>query len=687
MHAILEASLKFTQNSNVKSLNVILPLAIADTYTYLVPEDMPIPAVGTRVLVPLGKKECVGIVDNSPVQKDDKITLRPIIGPLDEVPMVSETQLSLWHWIASYYMCPIGDVLAAALPAKVLDKTYSLTSSHKRTKRPDYTTIQPSALAALNTPQQCCLEQIKTQWLNHEVVLLHGVTSSGKTEVYTHLIDETLRSGKNVLYLVPEIALTTQLTSRLAAYFGSQLVVYHSRVTDAQRMETYRSLCLPNQPSQPQLILGARSAVFLPITNLGLVIVDEEHEPSYKQQDPAPRYHARSVAIMAAQAQQAKVLLGTATPAIETYYNALQGKYGLVTLSERYAGLALPSIHLIDLQQQYHRKEMYDHFSDPLVDKIREELAKHKQVILFQNRRGYAPFVQCTSCGQPPRCPNCDVSLTVHLSPRQLVCHYCGYTTALPSTCPDCGGEMKTHGFGTERIEEEVAKLFPEARVARMDLDTTRRKDDYQHIIDAFARHEVDVLIGTQMVTKGLHFDDVSLVAVLNADQMVSQPDFRSAERAFQLLEQVSGRAGRKGTEGQVFIQTFDPNNDVYQQVQQHDYLALYNHEIKERKEFKYPPFHRIIEVTVRHTDVSKLEAAAYVLQQLLSQCFGPRCSVVLLPAVQRVNRYYIRNIRLRIETSASFANAKQRVMQQIDYVRNLPNLKSIQILLNVDPL
>lgn len=667
------------------SINVILPLAIADTYTYSVPDGMSIPIAGTRILVPLGKKECVGIVDNTLPKEEGHITLRPILGPLDEVPIVSEAQLNLWHWMAEYYMCPIGDVLAAALPAKALDKTYSLTSSHKRIKRPDYTPTEPQPLAALNAPQQLALQQIRGQWLGHEVVLLHGVTSSGKTEIYTHLIDEMLRAGKNVLYLVPEIALTTQLTSRLAAHFGGQLVVYHSRITDAQRMEIYRSLTLPN--GQPSLLLGARSAVFLPLSNLGLVIIDEEHEPSYKQQDPAPRYHARSVAIMAAHTEHAKVLLGTATPAVETYYNALQGKYGLVTLSERYQGLALPAIHLINLQQQYRRKEMYDHFSDPLVDKIREELAKHKQVILFQNRRGYAPFVQCTHCGQPPRCPNCDVSLTVHLTPRQLVCHYCGYTTPLPSTCPDCGGEMKMHGFGTERIEEEAAKLFPQARVARMDLDTTRRKDDYQHIIDSFARHEVDILIGTQMVTKGLHFDDVSLVAVLNADQMVAQPDFRSAERAFQLLEQVAGRAGRKGTEGQVYIQTFDPENAVYRQVQQHDYLSLYHHEIKERKDFKYPPFHRLIEVTVRHSDSAKTEAAAYVLQQLLSQCFGHRCSVVLLPAVQRVNRYYIRNIRLRVETEASFMLAKQRVMQQIEYVRSLPNLKSIQILLNVDPL
>lgn len=699
-------------------IEVILPLAIADTYTYLVPDSIQCPQPGTRVIVPLGKKEVVGIVDEIKLKVEsgkwkevdkvlspqgarlfDSLKLREIICVLDREPMVTENQLKLWRWISDYYMCPIGDVLAAALPAKALDKTYSFDPEKKRrVKIPTYPSAE-GALANLSVPQgrsyralpgltvaqQRSLFTIQEQWQSKDVVLLHGVTSSGKTEVYMHLIEQTLAAGKNVLYLVPEIALTTQLTERLATHFGDSLYVYHSRITDAQRVEIYRRLL--SYSDSGHLIVGARSAIFLPLNNLGLIIVDEEHEPSYKQQDPAPRYHARSVAIMAAAQQKAKVLLGTATPSVETYHNALAGKYGLVNLTERYAGLALPTIELIDLQRQYHRKEMYEHFSDPLVARIKEELSKGKQIILFQNRRGYAPFVQCTQCGQPPRCPNCDVSLTVHLNTRQLVCHYCGHTIPLPTVCPECGGEMKTHGFGTERIEEEVHKLFPQARVIRMDLDTTRRKDDYQTIIDSFARHEVDILIGTQMVTKGLHFDDVSLVAVLNADQIVAQPDFRSTERAYQLLEQVAGRAGRKGTEGQVYIQSFDPKNEVYEFVKNHDYTGLYANEIKERKTFKYPPFYRLIEVTLRHSDSAKVESAAYLLQQLMAQSFGERCSIVLLPAIQRINNLYIRNIRLRIEASASFSKAKTLLQKQMDYIHSLPNLKAIQILMDVDPL
>ncbi len=659
---------------------------------------MQCPLPGTRVLVPLGKKEVVGIVGREEL-KVESLKLREIIGALDKEPMATEEQLKLWRWMSEYYMCPIGDVLAAALPAKALDKTYSFDPNKKRrVKIPTYPSAEGGlsvpqgrsyrALPGLTVAQQRSLSTIQEQWKNKDVVLLHGVTSSGKTEVYMHLIEETLVAGKNVLYLVPEIALTTQLTERLAKHFGEKMYVYHSRITDAQRVEIYRRLLsFSDSGLTGHLIVGARSAVFLPITNLGLVIVDEEHEPSYKQQDPAPRYHARAVAIMAAKQQKAKVLLGTATPSVESYYNATTGKWGLVTLSERYAGLALPHIEMIDLQQQYHRKEMYDHFSDPLVARIKEELSKGKQIILFQNRRGYAPFIQCTQCGQPPRCPNCDVSLTVHMRTRQLVCHYCGHTIPLPTACPQCGGEMKIHGFGTERIEEEVNTLFPEARVARMDWDTTRRKDDYQTIIDSFARHEVDILIGTQMVTKGLHFDDVSLVAVLNADQVVAQPDFRSTERAFQLLEQVSGRAGRKGTEGQVFIQSFDPKNEVYAFVKQHDYDALYRQQIEERKQFRYPPFYRLIEVTLRHSDSNKVESAAYLLQQLMAKSFGQRCSIVLLPAIQRINNLYIRNIRLRIEADASISKAKELLQTHIDYIHLMPNLKMVQVLMDVDPL
>ena len=383
----------------------------------------------------------------------------------------------------------------------------------------------------------------------------------------------------------------------------------------------------------------------------------------------------------------AKVLLGSATPSVDSYFNATIGKYGLVSLSERYAGLQLPEITLIDLKRQYHRKEMYGHFSDPLVDRIREELSRHKQVILFQNRRGYAPMLQCAACGKPPRCVNCDVPLTYHKQTSRLVCHYCGYSIPLPQRCPTCGGEMRIRGFGTERLEDEIAALFPEAKVLRMDLDTTRNKTAYQDIINAFSRHEVDILIGTQMISKGLHFDDVSLVAVLNADQLLNQPDFRSYERAYQMLEQVAGRAGRKDRQGEVMIQTFEPDNPVLGYVLHHDYQGLFNSQSAERKMFNYPPFQRLITLILRHRDVHRLETAANTLQARLQQVFGNRAGGVIIPSVARVQNQYIREIRLRIETTANIARAKSLLMEQIHYTLTLPECKGTTILPDVDPL
>ena len=542
-------------------------------------------------------------------------------------------------------------------------------------------TIEP--MHALTDAQQKCADEIAHNW--HEgkdIVLLHGVTSSGKTDIYIHLIQEQLEQGKNVLYLVPEIALTTQLTSRLQQVFGNQLLVYHSRFSDAERAELYHVA----GKEEPHVVIGARSAVFLPIPNLGLIIVDEEHENSYKQAEPAPRYHARAATIVLAKEHGARVLLGTATPAVESYFLAKKGVYGLVNLSERYAGIELPDIQLIDLKRQYTRKEMYDHFSDPLVEAIRATLAAHRQVILFQNRRGYAPQWQCTSCGKTPRCVQCDVPLTLHMRANELRCHYCGYSMPIPTKCPDCGGEMKMRGFGTERIEDEIQKLFPEARVLRMDLDTTRSKTAYQDIINSFARHECDILVGTQMVTKGLDFDDVGLVAVLNADPLLNQPDFRAYERAFQMLEQVAGRAGRKGNKGTVYIQTFDPDNAVLKMVQAHDYHGLYNQQIAERQLFNYPPFYRMITATIRHTDSRRVQTTAQVLQTRLKQIFGPRVSEVIIPSVERIQAYYIREINLRIENSAQVAEAKRRMREAIDYTTTQAACKGVNIITDVDP-
>ena len=757
--------------TNQSLYDIILPLAIADVYTYNIPDTLlPIancqsPITGRRVLVPLGKKSVIGIIyRRHEGELAPNIKVRDVLQIVDETPIITAEQLKLWEWLSSYYMCTLGEVMAAALPSEIIDDNYSAATTQyiqlspaylakeaqeqllgelKRAKKQEqlvrdflrlaqnyqlerrllleqsgvsgailrtlidkgifleearpisrlrqYTgeTQQPHPL---DSQQTKAIKEIRESWQEKNVTLLHGVTSSGKTEVYIHLIEEILHQGKQVLYLVPEIALTTQLTDRLQAVFGDRLVVYHSKFSNAERVEIYHEVKGEKREAKGRVILGARSAIFLPFNDLELIIVDEEHEPSYKQQDPAPRYHARSAAIMMAHWYGAKVLLGTATPSIESYHNALNGKYGLVEMTERFQGLQLPHITLIDLQRQYHRKEMYGHFADPLVFRIREELAKGKQVILFQNRRGYAPFLQCPNCGEVPKCPNCDVTMTYHKAHNTLNCHYCGHHSSLITrssslTCPKCGGEMRTQGFGTERLEEEIQGLFPEARVLRMDLDSTRKKDAYQTIIDRFAKHEVDILIGTQMVTKGLHFNDVSLVAVLQADSLLNQPDFRSYEHAFQMLEQVSGRAGRTGSQGEVMIQTFDPKNSLYQHLIQHDYQGLYEEQIAERKAFSFPPYHRIIMLTLKHRDMQRLTAASDVLQQRLQQTFGTRVSGVILPSIARTQNMYLRQIRLTIEVNANIARAKEMVREQIQWVQQQTQCKGVVILPDVDPM
>ena len=765
--------------------DIILPLAIADVYTYNIPETIQYPLTGKRVLVPLGRKSIIGIIYRKHEgELPANIKVRDVLQIIDEEPIVTAEQLKLWDWLASYYMCTLGEVMAAALPSEIIDDNYSAATTQyiqlapaylakeaqeqllgelKRAKKQEQLVrdflrltqnyqverrvlLEQSGVSGailrtliekgvfleeqrpvsrllqytgeiqspktLDIQQSRALTAIQRAWEKTPVTLLHGVTSSGKTEVYIHLIDQALKQGKQVLYLVPEIALTTQLTDRLRAVFGDQLLVYHSKFSNAERVEIYNQVqhsskivqnssilndtereALNNiehserREARGRVILGARSAIFLPFNNLGLIIVDEEHEPSYKQQDPAPRYHARSAAIMMAYWYGAKVLLGTATPSIESYYNALSGKYGLVEMKERFQGLQLPQISMIDLQRQYHRKEMYGHFADPLVERIREELAKGKQVILFQNRRGYAPVLQCTKCGEAPKCPNCDVTMTYHKATNSLVCHYCGHSTRIPSKCPKCGGEMRTQGFGTERLEEEIQGLFPEARVARMDLDSTRKKDAYQTIIDRFANHEVDILIGTQMVTKGLHFNDVSLVAVLQADSLLNTPDFRSYEQAFQMLEQVSGRAGRTGSQGEVMIQTFNPKNPVFEYLKTHDYEGLYQQQIAERELFKYPPYQRLIMLTLRHRDLGRLEAAATLLQQRLQQSFGERVSGVIIPSVTKISNQWVRQIRLRVETTANIAQAKALVKEHITFVQRQEKSKGTIILPDVDPM
>ena len=649
---------------------------------------MSVPSAGSRVIVPLMKKEIRGVVlreHPEPVEESFQCKIRPISSVLEDAPTVSGEQLALWQWMSSYYMCTLGEVMSAALP-NGLDKRLTNPPKRRRTSLKPYSG-PIETLHDLSPAQTRCTDEIETYWRSgKDIVLLHGVTSSGKTDIYIHLVQAQLAQGKNVLYLVPEIALTTQLTSRLQCIFGDRLLVYHSRFTDAEREQRYREVLNEQADSKAFVVLGARSAVFLPIPRIGLIIVDEEHEPSYKQAEPAPRYHARAAAIVLAKEHRAKVLLGTATPSMESYFLALKGVYGLVSLTERFGGVELPDIKLVDLKRQYERKEMYGHFSDPLVDRIRLCLEDNKQVILFQNRRGYAPLIQCTSCGQPPRCVQCDVPMTLHKKENELRCHYCGYRTPVPSVCPQCGGELKMSGFGTERIEDEIQNLFPQARVLRMDLDTTRNKSAYQDIINAFASHECDILVGTQMITKGLHFDDVRLVAVLNADPLFNQPDFRAYERAFQMLEQVAGRAGRKGTKGEVWIQTFDPQNKVLQMVQNHDYHSLYQQQIAEREMFNYPPFYRIIRLQMKDHNALRVQDLAIRLQQHLVKIFGNRVSAVIVPSIERVQAYTLRELTLRIENRANMTEAKRRIKEAIDYICSIPSNKNSKIIVDVDP-
>ncbi len=556
--------------------------------------------------------------------------------------------------------------------------------SKKEIGRLDYISLETDAAYPLNNFQVKALHEIETQFIEKQVVLLHGVTSSGKTELYTHLINKVLAAGRQVLYLVPEIALTTQLTTRLKRVFGNKLGVYHSKFSDAERVEIWNNV-LHNQSYE--VILGVRSSIFLPFRHLGLVIVDEEHEPSFKQYDPAPRYHARNAAIVLASMHGAKTLLGTATPSIESYFNAQTGKYGLVELHQRHEEMQLPAIEVVDMKEAYRKKQHEGHFSDVLLEKIGLALQNKEQIILFQNRRGYAPFVECKACAYIPKCKNCDVSLTLHVAFNNLNCHYCGYTERLPDRCPVCQTPaLSSKGFGTEKIEEEIKQLFPDARVQRMDMDTTRSKKSYQKIIADVENEKIDILIGTQMVTKGLDFQKVSLVGILNADNLLNFPDFRAHERAFQLMAQVSGRAGRKFKRGLVVIQTSTPDHPVIAQVLKHDYAAMYNCQCDERKQFKYPPFYRMIQISLKHRDASVVNQAAKVMVQAMRAVFGDRVLGPVVPAISRIQNLFVRQIIFKIENEASLSKAKAYLNDITIRMLAQKDFKSVKISRDVDP-
>ena len=726
-----------------------------------------------RVVVPCGQKKtytalCVEVTDKKP--NIGVKNIKCIYSVLDDMPMLLPQQLKLWQWMADYYMCPLGDIYKAALPAGLkaedgyrpktetyvgltekfhdemaLNIALDMVSRYEKQQKalagylelshwaeisgtaiPDdikeitqtelcnvthCTTptvkslvkrgileiyqkevgrlntdgeFTPQNAKRLNEAQQEAYNQVLMQFMKKNVVLLHGVTSSGKTEIYIHLILKALQDHKQVLFLLPEIALTVQIMERLQRVFGSRLGIYHSKYSDAERVEIWKkqvSAC------PYDIIIGARSAALLPFKNLGLVIIDEEHETSYKQQDPAPRYHARSAAIMLASMYGAKTLLGSATPCMETYTNAKNGKFGYVRLDKRYKDIALPKIEVVDVKDMTRRKMMKGPFSPRLLEAIQESLDNNKQVILFQNRRGFVPIVECQDCGWIPKCEHCDVSLTMHKNINLLTCHYCGYTYAIPKVCPKCGGiHLRGRGFGTEKIEDQIMELFPEAKVARMDLDTTRTKNAYARIIEDFAYGKTNVLIGTQMITKGLDFDRVQLVGILDADSMLNYPDFRAYEHSYMMLQQVSGRAGRKGKQGLVILQTKSADLPVIEQVAANDSKTFYEDLDEERRLFNYPPYTRLIYVYLKHQHDNMVESAALMLGSILRGWFGERILGPDKPAVARVKSMCIRKIMIKLENGIDQKKVREYLRMAQKQILQDKQYAALQIFYDVDP-
>lgn len=580
---------------------------------------------------------------------------------------------------------------SALTPARLqtlLKKGFLKTEEVVTSRLTDFSSRETADNIQLSDPQQKAFQQIHEQFGQFPVVLLHGVTGSGKTEIYIKLIDEVLKQGKQVLYLLPEIALTSQIVNRLRKYFGEKVGVYHSRFNEYERVEIWNRVLEQDSDiantSKYQLILGARSALLLPYQNLGLIIVDEEHDASYKQQDPAPRYHARDCAIVLANMHKAKVLLGTATPSLESYYNVKQNKYGLVELKQRFAQSKLPDIWVVNMIEAHKRHQVQGVFSDFLIERIGEALDKKEQVILFQNRRGYAVRMICNTCQTMPTCKYCDVTLTYHKKTRLLKCHYCGYAIAVPHECPTCHStDIEMKGFGTEKVEDTLAEIFPQASIARMDLDTTRSKNGYQQIISDFEQHKTDILVGTQMVTKGLDFDRVSVVGILNADALISFPDFRSFERAFQLLAQVSGRAGRKEVPGKVVIQSYQPEHPALKYVETNDFMAMYRSQIAERKEYHYPPITRLVKVTLKHPDEKVVTEAAQTLAVPLREAFPGHVLGPQAPLVSRIQNYYLEDFWIKLAKDSQLENHKATLLKILQKFQQ--DHKTVRVVINVD--
>jgi len=824
-------------------VDVILPLPLEARFTYRVPQVMNGRiAFGMRVIVPFGNSKLyAAVVERVHEEAPKQFTVKYVLDVIDERPVVSEAQYRLWQWMADYYMCTIGEVMAASLPsalrlasetkvkihpefdgdvsvltpyemnvvellvhretmtvaevgktlqvAKVMpiikslvDKRVVITDEEIRNpykpKKETVISLAPpfnqepafmelldklnaktntaqqadtllafmmltrdgnryhfdaavakselvksenisqsslqtllkkgilkseervvsrlvdfstdsAAEVSLSEPQERAYQEIKQRFEQFPVTLLHGVTGSGKTEIYIKLIDEVLRQGKQVLYLLPEIALTSQIVNRLRKYFGDRVGVYHSRFNEYERVEIWnRVLCGGEyeDTSKYQLILGARSALLLPYRDLGLVIVDEEHDSSYKQMDPAPRYHARDTAVMLAQIHGAKTLLGTATPSLESYFNVQLHKFGLVELMQRYADSHLPDIYTVNMNLATKRKEVEGLFSHFLIEQMARALENKEQVILFQNRRGYAVRMICHTCESMPKCQYCDVTLTYHKKTNLLKCHYCGYAIEVPHECPTCHStDIEMKGFGTEQVEDTLSAIFPEARIARMDLDTTRSKNAYQQIITDFEQHKTDILVGTQMVTKGLDFDRVSVVGILNADALISFPDFRAFERAFQLLSQVSGRAGRREVPGKVVIQTFQPSHPALRYVESNDFQAMYQSQIEERKRFRLPPITRMVKITLKHTEEQLVVEAAGQLQPMLREVFVNDVMGPAAPLVSRIQNYYLQDFWIKMNRDASLTARKRQLREVIRQFKQIPQYRKVRVVVNVD--
>ena len=819
----------FEHSRETLFVDVILPLYIAKTYTYRVPAEWNDQvAVGKRVIVQFGRNKIyAGIIHQISTEAPLGYEAKYILNVIDQAPILEQGQLALWEWMSAYYMCYLGEVMQAALPAALKmasetkitassredldrsalsDKAYLimealdvagelsindiikllgqnsvfpllkklfedgyiliseeikdryvpkrkavlrlaerfqdgenlrvlLDSLNRAPKQQDAVLalmqlrkrqqevsrqdlmeasgvssgvitaliekevfcveekivsrlageeIEITADFTLNPTQQAAYDQIKSQFSQKDVVLLHGVTASGKTQLYIRLIEETIAQGKTALYLLPEIALTTQITDRLKLHFGEKLGVYHSKFNDNERAEVWHKV----MKGEYQVVIGARSSIFLPFQQLGLIVVDEEHESSYKQYDPAPRYHARDTAIYLAHLQKAKVLLGSATPSIESYYNAKAQKYGLVELSERFGDSQLPDIQVINVAEAGKKEQMFSYFSAPLLQAITDTIERKEQVILFQNRRGHTPFMQCNTCGWVAKCVNCDVSLTYHKATNHLHCHYCGHSEPPVQVCPACGmPHIESKGFGTERVEEELELLLPNARIGRLDLDSTKGKHGFDKVITAFDEHEFDILVGTQMVAKGLDFGRVSLIGIINADAMINFPDFRAYERAFSLFSQVAGRAGRRQQQGTVMIQTHTPNHRVLEQVIQHNFMDMFMTEVTERKSYQYPPFYRLIKLDVRHTDRQVASDAAVRLANLLRAQLGNRVLGPEPPLISRVRNQFIQTLTLKIErNNVSIVRVKELIQQGITQFGMEKQYKGVRIAIDVDP-